>query len=124
VVAPDLPRSFDETVLSNFVPALATNSEAIVTNITVAEVDFGTNQDELIYAQRSDESFVYTVRLEDFQGLPFRALQLRDRTVWNFSTNDVTRLTVQQNGKTRQWLRKGMGNWSLAPGFARHHGTR
>ena len=117
VVAPDLPAlGLAEPAYKIFFQATTTNDALERTNITVAEIDFGTNQDDLIYARRSDESFVYTVRLADFQRLPATALQLRERAVWNFSTNEVARLTVRQGGKVRQLLRKEMGNWSIAPG--------
>ena len=117
VVAPDLPAlGLAEPWYKIFFQAAATNAALERTNLTIAELDFGTNQDGLIYARRSDESFVYTVSLSDFQQLPVAALQLRDRSIWNFSTNDVAQLTVRQNGKVRQLLRKEPGNWTLAPG--------
>ena len=117
VVAPDLPALGLATPVYqiNF-QAAATNAAAGGTNAIIAGVDFGTNQDGLIYARRLDESFVYTVRLADVRGLPITALQLRERAIWKFSTNDVIRVTVRQNGKVRQLLRQGAGSWSLAPG--------
>ena len=117
VVAPDLPAlGLAEPAYKIFFQATVTNAALERTNVTVGEIDFGTNQDGLIYARRADESFVYTIKQADVQRLPVTALQLRERAIWNFSTNDVARLTVRQNGKTRQWLRKDTGNWSLAPG--------
>ena len=117
VVAPDLPAlGLADPIYKISFQAVTTNAALERTNITIAEIDFGTNQDGLIYARRSDESFVYTVKLADVQSLPVTALQLRDRSIWNFSTNEVARVTVRQNGKTRQWLRQPTGNWSLAPG--------
>lgn len=117
VVAPDLPA------LGLAVPAYqiiflaaATNAAAGGTNQIIAGVDFGTNQNGLIYARRFDESFVYSVRLADLQRLPLTALQLRERAIWRFSTNDVAGVTIRQDGKTRHLLRQGAGNWSLAPG--------
>ncbi len=117
VVAPDLPAlGLAAPVYQIIFYAAATNAAAGGTNMIVAGVDFGTNQDGLIYARRLDESFVYTLRLADVQGLPVSALQLRERAIWKFSTNDVTRVTIRQHGKVRQLLRQGAGNWSLAPG--------
>ncbi len=118
VVAPDLPALGLSTPVYQLVfYAAATNTAAGGTNPVIAGVDFGTNQDGLIYARRFDEPLsVYAIRLADVQGLPITALQLRDRSIWKFSTNDVTRVTIRQHGKTRQLLRQGAGNWSLAPG--------
>jgi hypothetical protein len=96
--------------------ATATNTVTGTTNIPIARIDFGTNQNDLILARRADEDSVYGVKLEDFQRLPITALQLREHRIWNFSTNDVVRVTVRQNGKVRQLLRQGAGHWSLAPG--------
>src|ERR1017187_631001 len=117
VVAPDL------TALGLAVPsyqiilyATATNAAAGSTNIPIAKIDFGTNQNDLILARRADEDSVYGVKLEDFQRLPTTALQLRERRIWTFSTNDVLRPTIRQNGKVRQLLRLGAAKWSLAQG--------
>ncbi len=93
-----------------------TNAAGGLTNALVAELSFGTNQADKIFAQRADESFVYAVKLADFQRLPAAAWQMRDRRIWNYSTNDVWRVTIRQQGRTRQIIRNGPHNWSLAPG--------
>jgi len=96
--------------------AAVTNGAGGMTNVPVAEVDFGTNQNDLIYARRADEASVYAVRLADFQQLPANALQLRERQIWRFTENDIARITVQRNGKTLQLERKGTNQWSIAAG--------
>ncbi|MFO1489227.1 MAG: DUF4340 domain-containing protein [Verrucomicrobiota bacterium] len=117
VVAPDLPAlGLAEPAYRLIFKAHSTNAAGVVTDVPVGEIDFGTNQNDLIFAQRTDEPFVYAVHLEDFQRLPMSALQLRDRTVWSFSTNDVARLTVRHGGKTRALLRRDNGDWKFAPG--------
>lgn len=118
VVAPDLPALGLATPAYQLIfYAADTNAAAGGTNRVIAGVDFGTNQDGLIYARRFDEPLsVYSIRLAEVQGLPITALQLRDRAIWKFSTNDVARVTIRQSGKVRQLLRQGAGNWSLAPG--------
>ena len=118
VVAPDLPAlGLAAPVYQINFQVAATNAGAGGTNVIIAGVDFGTNLDGLIYARRLDEPLsVYSIRLADVQGLPITALQLRDRTIWKFTTNDVARVILRQNGKVRQLLRQGAGNWSLAPG--------
>ena len=39
---------------------------------------------------------------------------MRERRIWNFSTNDVASLTLQQQDRVRQIERNGANNWSLA----------
>ncbi len=41
---------------------------------------------------------------------------MRERRIWNFSTNDVVRVTIRQQGRVRQIVRNGPHDWSLAPG--------
>ena len=41
---------------------------------------------------------------------------MRERRIWNFSTNDVARATIRQQGRVRQIVRNGPHNWSLAAG--------
>jgi hypothetical protein len=59
---------------------------------------------------------VYTVPVGDIASLPHSAWQLRDRRVWSFTTNQVTRLSVRHNGYVRQLIRNSSGAWALAPG--------
>ena len=78
------------------------------------ELDFGTNGNRQIFARRLGEDAVYGIARADFEALPSASWQLRDRHIWNFDVGDVTRLTVQQNGKTREIVRKGTNGWTLA----------
>ena len=41
---------------------------------------------------------------------------MRERRIWNFSTNDVARVTIRQQGRVRQIVRNGPHSWSLALG--------
>ncbi|HEX4646083.1 MAG TPA: DUF4340 domain-containing protein, partial [Verrucomicrobiae bacterium] len=87
------------------------------TNLVVAAVEFGkTNEDKTFArrADRADESSVYAVKTADYERLPFNSLQLRERRVWNFSPEAVTRLTVRLNGNTCQLDHKGSNLWSVA----------
>jgi hypothetical protein len=59
---------------------------------------------------------VYAVKRADVEALPSMSWQLRDRQIWSFSENDVARVTIRQQGKTRQIIRNSQYNWSLAPG--------
>jgi hypothetical protein len=59
---------------------------------------------------------VYAVQKKDFERLPVAPVQLRERQIWNFSENDVNQLTIRQQGKVRQLVRKGPHSWSLGAG--------
>ena len=50
------------------------------------------------------------------QRLPSAAFQFRERRIWAFTEEQVTNVTIRQNGKVRQLLRQGTNAWSLAPG--------
>ena len=88
------------------------------TNRVIAELHFGfsTNQADKVFARRTDEISVYAVSTNDFVRLPSSGWQLRQRKLWNFSIDDVAAVTLRQDGRTRQIIRKGPHLWSLAPG--------
>jgi hypothetical protein len=82
------------------------------TNVILAQLDFGTNQNKL-YARVPGEGFVYAMSPATFDLFPSAAWQMRDRRVWSFSESDVASATIQQGRKTRELLRKGDKNWTL-----------
>jgi hypothetical protein len=87
------------------------------TNRVIAQLLFGatsTNNEE--FTKRADEDFVYAVALRDINQLTLVPDFYRDRRVWNFSETNVSEVTVHQNGKTRQMIRTGTNDWSLAAG--------
>ena len=86
------------------------------TNAVIVQLNFGTNQDNRIFVQRSDEDSIYALPAQDFNRLPEAGWQFRERAIWNFNIADVTQVTLQQNGKTRQLAHTGLGKWSLAAG--------
>jgi hypothetical protein len=86
------------------------------TNHLIAELDFGTNQADKVFARRPDEGFVYAVKAADLQPVPTAGWQLRKRGIFGFSTNDVAALTINQEGRARKIVRNGPFSWSLAPG--------
>ena len=94
----------------------STNTAGALTNIVLAEVHFGSEQENKVFARRTDESSVYAVRLADLLQLPKASWQLRSRQIWNVSENEVSRVTINQRGKTRQLVRNGQYKWSLAAG--------
>jgi Domain of unknown function (DUF4340) len=87
------------------------------TNAIIAQLLFGTARTNEVFVQHAGEGSVYAITPEDFSRLPEKAAwQFRERRIWNFSENDVTQITVRQNGKTRQLNHNGPNNWSLAAG--------
>jgi hypothetical protein len=86
------------------------------TNDVLAQLDFGTNVNNRVFVRRLDESSVYAVQKKDFDPLPATAVQARKRQIWDFSENEVAQVTIRQDGKVRQLVRKGAHEWLLAPG--------
>jgi hypothetical protein len=114
VVTPmDLPTYGLEPPLRRYLVKSATTAPASLTN----ELNFGTNQDNKVFTRRTDENFLYTVQLDDFQRLPARSVQLRAHQIWNYAEDELTGASVRQSGKTRQLIRHGPHEWRLAPGL-------
>ena len=86
------------------------------TNSVLAQLLFGASETNRVFVKRADEDYVYALAMADYNRLPENGWEFRDRRVWNFNTNDVTQLTLRQNGKIRQLVRDAAGKWSLAPG--------
>ncbi len=82
------------------------------TNLTVAQLDLGTNQGNRIFVRRTDEDSVYALRPSDVHRLPWAPWQLRDHQVWSFTTNQVARVLIRQGGRTRQLQRGPAGEWT------------
>jgi hypothetical protein len=117
VTEPDLPAyGLAQPIRQYTLRTAETNSSGSVTQAVMVELHFGTNQEDRVFTRRTDENSVYAVSLQDFQRLPARALDLRDRRIWAFEPKDVDRAIIRQSGKTRHLVRAGDHNWSLAPG--------
>jgi hypothetical protein len=89
-----------------------TNSAQTTTNLVLSQLDVGGRRDGKVFA-RGSESTVYSVESRFIDQLPAAAWQVRDRRVWSFSTNQVTRLTIGHKGNVRQLLRGPGGQWKL-----------
>jgi hypothetical protein len=92
----------------------ANNSSMVASN----EVCFGlsTNQPDKVFAKRTDESSVYAISTNDFARLPVLGWQMRERKLWHFTEDDIAQVTIRQNGKIRQLVRKERFKWSPAAG--------
>lgn len=86
------------------------------TNRVLGQLLFGSSTTNTIYVKRAGEDFVYALALEKFNQLPLNGDYFRDRRLWHFSETNVAQVTLHQNGKTRQLLRTGTNEWSLAAG--------
>ncbi len=86
------------------------------TNPVIAEVDVGFTNTNRVFVNRSDEISVYAVKAGDIERLPTAGFQMRERRIWNYSDNDITRVVVRQAGKVRQLIHtdKGPVAWTLA----------
>lgn len=89
-------------------------NETGVTNLVIARADFGNPAQNLYYARRSLEDSV-VLALDPIR-LPRAAFQLRDRRIWNVSTNDVVAITVEARNQSRKVVRTGPMQWALAEG--------
>jgi hypothetical protein len=118
VIAPDLPAyGLASPARQYILKSAAANAPGGATNTVMAELDFGTNQADKTFARRADENFVYAVKRADFERLPSASFQMRERRIWSFSTNDIARATIRQQGKVRQITRNAPYDWSLTPGI-------
>jgi len=112
VTAPDLPAYG----LASPQREIILRSAAGDTNSVVAQMDFGTNQDNKVFVRCVGEDFIYDITLLDFNRLPEAAWEFRDRRIWDFNVDDVAQIMIRQGGKTRQLVHNGQGKWSLAAG--------
>lgn len=93
------------------------NTPAGRTNELLVQLEFGaTNEDQTVFARRTDESSVYAVSLASVQALPRAAFQLRDRRLWNFAPTNVTGILVKLRGQSHRLERNPAGDWKPAPG--------
>lgn len=84
----------------------------------LAELWIGTNaQPDKVLVRRGDEASVYAVSLGDVQQLLRHPFQMRDRRVWNFTTNHVLSVTTTRAGKSRKLVRDPKGDWKFSAGF-------
>jgi hypothetical protein len=80
------------------------------------KLDFGISTNSEVYARRSGEFPLYKIAPSDYEALPTASWEMRERRIWNFDVNDVVRLTIQQDGKTREIVHNGTNGWRIPPG--------
>jgi hypothetical protein len=113
VVTPEIFQSYGLTTNSH---QITLHSTVDGTNTVLAQIIFGNVDTNGVYVRRADEGFVYRVSLADANQLLDHAFQFRERQIWNFTGRDVAQVTLRQNGKVRQIIHNGPGQWTLAAG--------
>ena len=83
---------------------------------TGLQLDFSAPQNGKTFARRSDETSVYAVRTEDMRRFRATGWQFRERRLWDFTEDEVTRLVLEQRGDRRELLRRGTNHWEFAAG--------
>jgi len=78
-------------------------------------LEFGTGTNGQVFARRLGEESVYRIASSDYEALPSASWEMRNRNIWNFNPTNVARLTIQQDGKTREIVH-GTNGWTLAAG--------
>jgi hypothetical protein len=99
-----------------FLKSTVTNATGQITNRILAQLDVGAVRGDAVYAHGAEDKAVYTVPVREIANLPYASWQLRDRRVWSFTTNQVTRVSVRDKGYVRNMVRNGSGSWALASG--------
>lgn len=86
------------------------------TNVVLAQLAFGAQQTNGVFVRCAGDDSVYAITPEAFDRLPDAAWQFRQRRIWKFRDDDVSRIIIRQNGQTRQMIHLGPNQWSLAAG--------
>jgi hypothetical protein len=123
-------KDFVKDVVTDFVPfglapasrqytlRTAVTNTSGVTNVLLGQIAFGTiGADGRAFARRWDEDSVYAVGALEYSHMPGAAWQFRDHRVWNFTTNQVARISVKQNGSVREVVRQPDGAWIPIKGW-------
>jgi hypothetical protein len=90
-----------------------TNANGTATNQPIAQLDIGTPTTYKFFARRNSENSVVTML--DTGRIPRAAYELRDRLIWDFSTNQIAAITIRQMGVSKRLLRTGPAQWTIAP---------
>ncbi len=85
------------------------------TNSVLVQLLFGNTETNRVLVKRGDEDFIYALKPADVAQLPEHGWEFRDRCVWSFSETNVARVTLRQNGQTRELVRTGNNKWSFGP---------
>ncbi|MEE2714377.1 MAG: DUF4340 domain-containing protein [Verrucomicrobiota bacterium] len=90
------------------------------TNAVMAQISFGSpagDTSERLFARRHDEGAVYVVSAVDRQNLPSYSYQLRASRFWQFSPNEVTKITLTRGEESMELIRNTKGQWASPKGL-------
>lgn len=91
-----------------------TNTVEAITNTPIAQIDFGTEKDGKVYTRVVGDNWVYASAAEVVDRLPKKAIQLWNRQIWQFTTNDVISLAITAGPQTQTLVRDAARQWRLA----------
>ena len=86
------------------------------TNSTIARLCFGATDTNRIFVKCDGENSVYALAKDDLVRMPEGGWDFRDRHIWNFAATNITRIVLNESGKTRTFLQVAAGKWLLAAG--------
>ena len=87
------------------------------TNTIISRISFGSPAGENgnhVFTRRHDEGTVYVISQIDRRSLPVYFYQLRNRKYWDFSAEEVIKITVNRGGEVVELLRSPKGIWTRA----------
>ena len=116
VVTDFTPYGLNTPARRYVIKASLTNAAGVVSNRVIAELALGSVQDNKVFARRPDEATVYSLQRDQVFRLPRETWQLRDRRIWNFTTNEVAKVAVTYLGNSRTLQRSASAAWSIAEG--------
>ena len=111
------PYDLNPPIRRYLLKGASTNAVGATAEQLMAELDLGSVQDNKVFARRPDEATVYSLAKADVMRLPRAAWQLRNRRVWSFTTNQIHRLTIRYQGRTKTLQRSPNATWSLVEGM-------
>ncbi len=114
VTADFAPYGLDPPLRQYRLLGVATNTTGGLTNVVLAQADFGKPTGHRFYARRVPENSV-VLALEPVR-VPRAAFQLRDRRLWNLGTNELAAITIRAGGRERKLARLGPMQWAAAEG--------
>jgi hypothetical protein len=87
------------------------------TNDVAALLEIGGLKDNRQFARVQGEQPVYLLNPADLEAVPTASWQLRDRTVWQFESAQVSAITIRNADLEWTLRRQGTNDWSVPPGL-------
>lgn len=112
------PYGLAEPLRTYVLKTTVTNATGTASNRIIAELHLGfaNPQTKRVFARRPDEATVYSLAQTDVARIPYETWQLRDRRVWSFTTNQIHRVGIRCQGRTRTIQRNANASWTIVEG--------